>query len=39
MSRVIIKNLPTDCREETLKELVSRYGTVTDVALKVVYWC
>ena len=35
MSRVIIKNLPTDCQEETLKELVSRIGTITDVSLKV----
>ena len=35
MSRVIVKNLPADCTDEALRTLVSRVGTVTDVALKV----
>lgn len=34
MSRVIVKNLPTDCTEDALKNLVSRVGTVTDISLK-----
>lgn len=34
MSRVIVKNLPTDCTEDALRNLISRVGTVTDVALK-----
>jgi len=34
MSRVIVKNLPADCTDEALRTLVSRVGTVTDVALK-----